>query len=125
MLIRLNPVLPIEVLPYVSTGTDSSKFGINESNLEEILRILRKNPKIVIVGIHIHLESTIKDVSVFTAIHEFAKKFLARNHENFMHVKIINVGGGLGIDYTHKTKVAKPQDLAKAIPGEPEFQVNV
>ena len=27
---------------------------------------------------------------------------LARNHEHFMHVKIINLGGGLGIDYTHK-----------------------
>jgi len=125
VLIRLNPALPVEVHPYLSTGTDCSKFGISESNLEEVLSILKKNPKIIIVGIHIHLGSTIKDVSVFTAIHEYAKKVLARNHENFMHVKIINVGGGLGIDYTHKTKVAKPQDLAKAIPGEPEFQVMV
>ena len=91
--------------------------------MDQVLKILKKNSKIITVGIHIHLGSTIKDVSVFTAIHEYGKKVLARNHENFMHVKIINVGGGLAIDYTHQAKVPKAKDLATAIPGEPEFQV--
>merc|ERR1711892_877107 len=125
VLVRLNPALPVEVHPYLETGAATSKFGVGEADLDEVLRILKKNVKVIIVGIHIHLGSTIKDVSVFTAIHEYAKKVLARNHENFMHVKIINVGGGLAIDYTHQTKVSKAMDLAKAIPGEPEFQVMV
>ena len=113
----------MEVHPYLATGTATSKFGVAESDLEEVLKVLKRNPKIIIIGIHIHLGSTIKDISVFTHLHEYAKKILARNHENFMHVKIINVGGGLAVDYTHQTKLPKPIDLAKAIPGEPEFQV--
>ena len=92
-------------------------------------------PRVVIVGIHVHLGSTIKDVSIFSDLHRHVKQVantlqcyislilgqekmtnlspslksvlivsqvLARNHEHFMHVKIINLGGGLGIDYTHK-----------------------
>ena len=74
--------------------------------------------RVVIVGIHVHLGSTIMDVSVFSTLHRHIKQVtdqgvkirhalmlsqvLARNHEHFMHVKIINLGGGLGIDYTHK-----------------------
>ena len=90
-------------------------------------------PRVVIVGVHVHLGSTIKDVSIFSDLHRHVKQVtntlqcyispilgqgkmtipslkialiisqvLARNHEQFMHVKIINLGGGLGIDYTHK-----------------------
>jgi len=125
VLVRLNPALPVEVHAYLATGTATSKFGVGESDLDHVLKTLKKNPKIIIVGIHIHLGSTIKDISVFTSLHEYAKKILARNHENFMHVKIINVGGGLSIDYTHQAKFPKAVDLAKAIPGEPEFQVMV
>ena len=71
--------------------------------------------RVVIVGVHVHLGSTIMDVSVFSTLHRHIKQVtdemkpaltflqvLARNHEHFMHVKIINLGGGLGIDYTHK-----------------------
>jgi diaminopimelate decarboxylase len=125
VLVRLNPALPVEVHPYLATGTATSKFGVGESDLVEALQILKKNPKIIIIGIHIHLGSTIKDISVFTHLHEYSKKVLARNHEHFMHVKIINVGGGLAVDYTHQSKFPKATDLAKAIPGEPEFQVMV
>jgi len=125
VLVRLNPSLPVEVHPYLDTGAATSKFGVGEADLDDVLSILKKNVKVIIIGIHIHLGSSIKDVSVFTATHEYAKKVLARNHENFMHVKIINVGGGLAIDYTHQTKLPKASDLAKAIPGEPEFQVMV
>ena len=123
VLIRLNPDLPVDVHPYLATGVSTSKFGVSEADLSKVLSIVKRNPRIIIVGIHIHLGSTIKDVSVFTAIHEYAKKVLARNHEHFMHVKIINVGGGLAIDYTHQGRSVKPSDLARSIPGEPEFQV--
>ena len=113
----------MEVHPYLATGTATSKFGIGESDLEEVLKVLKNNCKIIIIGIHIHLGSTITDISIFTHLHEYAKKILARNHEHFMHVKIINVGGGLAVDYTHQSKIPRAKDLARVIPGEPEFQV--
>jgi len=125
VLVRLNPALPVEVHPYLATGTATSKFGIGESDLEKVLKVLKNNCKIILIGIHIHLGSTITDISIFTHLHEYAKKILARNHEHFMHVKIINVGGGLAVDYTHQSKIPRAKDLARVIPGEPEFQVMV
>ena len=47
------------------------------------------------------LKMTISSPSLKSAL-IVALQVLARNHEQFMHVKIINLGGGLGIDYTHK-----------------------
>ena len=46
------------------------------------------------------LKMTISSPSLKSAL--IVSQVLARNHEHFMHVKIINLGGGLGIDYTHK-----------------------
>jgi len=125
VLVRINPRHPVSVHPYLATGAEESKFGVNAPDLPEVLAILKLCPRVVIVGVHVHLGSTIKDVSIFSDLHHHVKQVLARNHEHFMHVKIINLGGGLGIDYTHKGLAPSPADLAASLPGEPEMQVMI
>ena len=117
VLLRLKPSISANVHPFLNTGF-KSKFGIPEADLSEVLNMLKDNNKIVIVGLHIHIGSTIEDVSVYTDIHQYAKKIIARNHDLLKHVKIINIGGGLAIDYSHQGKSPTPADLAKAVSGD-------
>ena len=121
-MLRLNPSFSAKVHPFLNTGK-SSKFGIPESDLGDVLGILKGNSKVIIIGVHIHIGSTISDVSVYTAVHEYCKKIIARNYDSFKHVKIINLGGGLAVDYTHSPEgeaaTPSPADLAAAIPGQP------
>ena len=123
---RLNPAFSADVHPFLNTGK-SSKFGIPESDLVEVLQTLKGNGKVIIIGVHIHVGSTISDVSVFTAVHEYCKKMIARNYEDFKHVKIINIGGGLAVDYRQEGEnTPTPSDLSEAVrPGETDYQILV
>ena len=121
---RLNPSFSAKVHPFLSTGK-SSKFGIPEPDLGDVLGILEGNRKVIIIGVHIHIGSNISDVSVFTSVHEYCKKIIARNYDSFKHVKIINLGGGLAVDYSHSAEgeaaTPSPAQLADAIPGQPRL----
>lgn len=65
-ILRINPDIDPKVHPYVSTGLASSKFGIQNQNLQAYLeRIKECSDSISLVGIHCHLGSTIKDVEIF------------------------------------------------------------
>ena len=110
----------------MNTGK-SSKFGIPEFDLAEVLQTLKGNRKVIIIGVHIHVGSTISDVSVFTAVHEHCKKIIARNSDDFKHVKIINIGGGLAVDYRQEgQETPTPSDLSEAVrPGETDYQILV
>ena len=107
---RLKPSISADVHPFLNTGFDS-KFGISEDDLRHVLTILAQNKCTIIVGIHVHIGSTVNDVSVYTDIHQYVKKMIARDHDSFKHVKIINIGGGLAIDYSHQNKAPSPSCL--------------
>ena len=123
---RLNPTFSANVHPFLNTGK-SSKFGIPESDLLEVLQTLRGNRKVIIVGVHIHVGSTITDVSVFSAVQEYCKEVIARNYEDFKDVKIINIGGGLAVDYRQEGEdTPSPSHLSAALrPGETNYQIMV
>ena len=110
VLLRLKPSISADVHPFLNTGFDS-KFGISEDDLRNVLSVLAQNSRIIIVGIHVHIGSTVHDVSVYADIHQYVKKVIARDHDSFKHVKIINIGGGLAIDYSHQNKAPSPKCL--------------
>ena len=126
-MIRFNPAFSANVHPFLNTGK-SSKFGVLESDLLDVLQTLKGSRKVIIIGVHIHLGSTITDVSLFTAVHEYCRKMIARNSDDFKHVKIINIGGGLAVDYRQEGEEGEtpsPSDLSETVRGEAEFQVMV
>ena len=75
---RLNPYFTAEVHPFLNTGLDS-KFGIPSKDLDQVMEVLKSNEMIEIVGVHIHIGSTVRDVSVFKDIYNYAKKLFLRN----------------------------------------------
>jgi diaminopimelate decarboxylase len=102
--LRINPYIDAHTHKYITTGIEESKFGINTWELDDVIRILRDLNNVRLIGIHFHIGSQITMMSVFKSlcarINELQEWFFSHN----INLKIINVGGGLGIDYENPEK---------------------
>ncbi len=105
--LRINPLIEAHTHKYITTGVAESKFGINTWELDEVLKRLDDLKNLMLIGIHFHVGSQITRLSVFkrlcTHINELQEWFASRNAA----LKVINVGGGLGIDYENPDKYPK------------------
>ena len=98
--LRINPYIEAHTHKYITTGVAESKFGINTWELKEVLERLQSFNNVTLKGIHFHIGSQITKMSVFESlcsrVNELQEWFASQNTD----LKIINLGGGLGIDYT-------------------------
>ncbi len=106
--LRINPNVNANTHKYITTGLEENKFGINVWELDEVLNLLNNLPSVEFIGLHFHIGSQITDLSVF-------KNLCLRVNELNQHLaskritpKIINVGGGLGINYQELDTQAIP-----------------
>jgi diaminopimelate decarboxylase len=108
--LRINPYIDAHTHKYITTGIAESKFGINTWELEDVVKRLPSFKNIRLIGIHFHVGSQITRMSVFkslcTRINELQHWFSSRN----IDLEIINVGGGLGIDYDNPEKNPRFQE---------------
>jgi diaminopimelate decarboxylase len=97
--LRINPYIEAHTHKYITTGIEESKFGINIPELGDVIRRLSDFENIRLIGIHFHIGSQITRMSVFKSlcarINELQEWFSSHN----INLEILNVGGGLGIDY--------------------------
>jgi len=103
--LRINPYIEAYTHKYITTGIEESKFGINTWELEEVLTNLVKMKNVHLMGIHFHIGSQITKMPVFlnlsTKVNELQEWFTSHN----VALKMINVGGGLGIDYDNPSSM--------------------
>ncbi|MCZ6679088.1 MAG: diaminopimelate decarboxylase [Candidatus Poribacteria bacterium] len=114
--IRINPDVDPEVHPYVSTGIKNSKFGIRNEQLHWFLNRIQADPLLNLVGVHCHLGSTIKKISIFRDATALMMQFIEVIRAEGFNLKYLNIGGGLGIDYEKRGEVLPtPADLIDSI----------
>ncbi len=97
--LRINPEVDAHTHHYITTGLKENKFGISLAHVDKVIDSLCSLAHIKLMGIHFHIGSQITENEPFERLslrineiqEQFAKKEIA--------IKIINVGGGLGIDY--------------------------
>ncbi|MBI4945819.1 MAG: diaminopimelate decarboxylase [Bacteroidetes bacterium] len=101
---RINPNVNAHTHKYITTGLEENKFGINLWELEDVVMRTQQLKNIKIVGIHFHIGSQITDLSAFKSlcmkVNEIQNWFASHN----VPLEIINVGGGLGVDYHEPNK---------------------
>merc|ERR1712131_174865 len=104
VLIRVNPNIDPNVHPYISTGLKTSKFGIVESEVYEMAEAINQSKHLSLHGIHCHLGSTISKLEPIRDC-VTRMKLILQSIRHLVNVPspVINVGGGLGIDY-HRYK---------------------
>lgn len=99
--IRLNPNVNAKTHQYITTGLEENKFGINAWELPELFELLPTLENVDLKGIHFHIGSQINDLTVFKSlcnrVNDFQKQFKDRG----IALDHVNVGGGLGVNYTN------------------------
>jgi diaminopimelate decarboxylase len=102
--LRINPYIEAHTHKYITTGIEESKFGINTWELDDVIKKLSEFRNLKLIGIHFHIGSQITRMSVFKSlcarINELQVWFSSHN----VNLEVINVGGGLGIDYENPEK---------------------
>lgn len=82
------------------SGGDSSKFGLNSSELLEALSILRKRGlEDCLKLIHFHIGSQITKIRVIKNALREATQFYVQLSKMGFDIDFIDIGGGLGVDY--------------------------
>lgn len=99
--IRINPNVDAHTHQYITTGLEENKFGVNQWELPACVEELKRCSNLELIGIHFHVGSQITNLDVFKSlclkVNELNAWFLERGFD----LKVLNVGGGLGVDYHH------------------------
>lgn len=108
--IRLRPNIMAGGNLKISTGHDTSKFGIPIEQLNDIVRIMQQY-QIHIAGLHVHTGSEIKDVAVFMKVTDVFFELVP----HFPELQFLDLGGGFKVPYQDDEEGTDIQVLAKEI----------
>jgi len=103
--LRVNPDVPAETHPYISTGLREHKFGVPIGSARELYRRAAQHKYLRVAGVSLHIGSQIGDVTPFHLAMEravdLALELIADGHK----IRFIDAGGGLGISYNSSAPV--------------------
>ncbi len=118
ILFRIKPGIDAHTHDFVKTGQIDSKFGVALENGEaaQIHRYAATLNNIQIDGVHCHIGSQIFDVEPFCEAAKVMINFIADLYESLsLKVKILNLGGGFGIQYTAGDDPLSPAEYIKKV----------
>ena len=101
---RINPNVDAHTHKYITTGLSENKFGINLEQLPDVLKLASTFKNINVVGLHFHIGSQITILEPFKVLCDKINALQKEVNEMGFKLKIINVGGGLGVDYENPDK---------------------
>ena len=106
--LRINPNVKANTHHYITTGLEENKFGIYIWDLEKVMDKIEQLDHVCFKGIHFHIGSQINDLDSYkqlcTRVNELQEVFEKRR----AIPQIVNVGGGLGIDYENPDENPMP-----------------
>ena len=105
---RVNPNVDAHTHKYITTGLSENKFGINLEQLPEALLYAKELKNINVVGLHFHIGSQITILEPFTILCDKINVLQEELDKIGCEFKIINVGGGLGVDYDNPDENPMP-----------------
>lgn len=116
ILVRINPNFHIHGAQANFSG-DSSKLGIDETRLDEILPQILALPHLNFQGLHVYAASGILQVDDLLKNCELVFSLTQKIEDTYQGVKceIIDFGGGFGIDYLETGNDFSPEDYAKKL----------
>ena len=97
--LRVNPDIDPKTNRCIDTGQADSKFGIAYEEILDNVELIKSLENINIIGIHIHIGSQIRELHVFENMCNKANVIVEKLESLGFSFRIVDVGGGLGINY--------------------------
>lgn len=98
--IRVNPDVDAKTHPYISTGLKDNKFGVDITTAPELYADACACSHINPIGIDCHIGSQLTEISPFVDALERVLALKAQLAEIGVDIHHLDLGGGLGIQYT-------------------------
>ncbi|HKW76805.1 MAG TPA: diaminopimelate decarboxylase [Terriglobales bacterium] len=105
---RVNPDVPAETHPYISTGLREHKFGVPISAARRLYQLAARHRYLRVAGVSLHIGSQITDVSPFRLAVERAVELSEQLAADGHNIRYLDAGGGLGISYNSN----QPEDYS-------------
>lgn len=99
--LRVNPHVDAMTAPGITTGLAENKFGIDRAMVAEIIRRSGRYANTDIIGLHFHIGSQITDMKPFVELCAAANDIVAEARAVGADISMVNLGGGLGVDYRY------------------------
>ncbi|MBQ6750561.1 MAG: diaminopimelate decarboxylase [Bacteroidaceae bacterium] len=96
---RINPDVGAHTHAHITTGLAENKFGIAMEDMEKVIHLAQGMKNVQFKGLHFHIGSQILEMDDFIALAHRINQLQDRLEAQGIQLEIINVGGGLGIDY--------------------------
>ncbi|QCO22770.1 diaminopimelate decarboxylase [Acinetobacter cumulans] len=101
--LRVNPDVDAKTHPYISTGLKENKFGIPSDSVYETYQYAASLPNLDVVGIDCHIGSQLTETQPFVDALERVMIMIDHLKTLGIHLKHIDIGGGLGVIYKDET----------------------
>lgn len=100
---RVNPDVPAETHPYISTGLREHKFGVPITEATRLYMQAAKSEWLRVAGVSVHIGSQITEPKPFAAAMERVANLVLDLRALGHRIKYVDAGGGLGISYTNRS----------------------
>jgi len=120
VLLRVAPGVEVDTHPHLRTGTKGSKFGFasGRETIDAARRAIAEE-SLEFLGLHAHSGSQVEDVAYLRRSAEaLVREAAAVERACGARVRELNLGGGLGIDYSGERRTPSPSEAVKALAEE-------
>ncbi|MGM8936433.1 diaminopimelate decarboxylase [Pseudomonas neustonica] len=111
--LRVNPDVDAKTHPYISTGLKENKFGIDIANAPAVYRRAAELSHIDICGVDCHIGSQLTDDTPLIDALKRLLELVDGLAEEGIHIRHLDLGGGLGVTYRDETPPSPGAYLAK------------
>ena len=98
---RINPNVGAHTHANITTGLAENKFGIDMQDMERVILLAQEMKNVQFKGLHFHIGSQILEMDDFIALAHRINDLQDQLEAAGIKIEIVNVGGGLGIDYVN------------------------
>ena len=110
--VRLNPNTDAKTLNQISTGKKENKFGVNKDTFHKIVDFCKSSKNIDLKCLSVHIGSQILDHKPYGKMLKAISRILDKTNHQF---EFIDLGGGMGINYSDKNKILNYKKYNTAI----------
>ncbi|MCB9418662.1 MAG: diaminopimelate decarboxylase [Ardenticatenaceae bacterium] len=109
--VRVNPNIDAKTHPYISTGLHAHKFGVSGEKAMAMMQQATAHRWLEPVGLAAHIGSQITDLGPFGESARFLVGMSDELAGMGIHLNYLDVGGGLGIDYSDDSIVNRQSSI--------------
>ena len=110
--VRLNPNTDAKTISQISTGKKENKFGVDEKIFLQLVSYIKKSKNLNLKCLSVHIGSQILNHKPYQKMLTIVDKTIKKSKYNF---KYIDLGGGMGIDYSHNNSKLNLKKYSQAI----------